>query len=87
MNAVSKFVRELRANPELAAVADQVGSAILAVDIEADGNPHMLQFHAGVDWILRQDRTAEEKLEALRRLSSLKGKVTASMQDLTGWST
>ena len=38
----------------------------------------------GVEWILKQDRTAEEKLRALCLLYSLEGKVTVNMKALTG---
>ena len=86
MNALDTFLDELRADRDLAAHADAVEDALSALDIEADGNPHALQAFSAAEWIIRQNRTIEEKCFALMKLFSLPGAVVVNMRELLpGW--
>jgi hypothetical protein len=85
MNALADFIDELRAG-DLAAHADAVETALEALDIEADGNPHAQQAFQAACWIIRQPRTIEEKVFALSKLFSLPGAVIVNMHELLpGW--
>jgi hypothetical protein len=84
-NALHGFLDELRADGDLAAHADQVEDALSALDLEADGNPHALQAFGAAEWIIKQNRTIEEKVFALTKLFSLPGAVVVNLHELTGW--
>lgn len=79
------FLDELRADRDLAAHADQVEDALSALDVEADGNLHAQQSFEAACWIIRQNRTLEEKCFCLMKLFSLPGAVVVNMHELTGW--
>jgi hypothetical protein len=87
MVALDTFLDELRADRDLAAHADAVETALEALDIEADGNPHALQAFEAACWIIKKPtRTTEEKIFALTKLFSLPGAVTVNMRELLpGW--
>ena len=84
-DALGDFIDELRADRDLAAHADAVETALTALDIEADGNPHALQAFGAAEWIIKQNRTIEEKVFALTKLFSLPGAVVVNLHELTGW--
>jgi hypothetical protein len=85
IDAVEEFLSELR-DGELAAHADAVETALTALDIEADSNPHAAQAFEAASWIVRQPRTIEEKCFALMKLFSLPGAVVVNMRELLpGW--
>jgi hypothetical protein len=59
-------------------------SALSAIDIEGDGNPHATACWEAVRWVLnRKDRLLVEKLAALERLLNNRGTIRLP-QDL-GW--
>jgi hypothetical protein len=81
-----KFAAELRGYPELKHQADAFEHALAHDDLIADTNSDMAAVLFGVEWILRQPRHIEEKIEQMGRLFALEGKVhIASMRDFTGW--
>jgi hypothetical protein len=82
-DALHAFFDELRADRDLAAHADQVETALAA--LEADGNLHAQQAFEAARWIIRQPRTIEEKCFALMKLFSLPGAVVVNLHELTGW--
>jgi hypothetical protein len=85
MTALDTFLDELRADCDLAVHADAVETALSALDIEADDNPHAQQAFQAACWIIRQPRTIEEKIFALTKLLSLPGAAVVNMHELTGW--
>jgi hypothetical protein len=83
--AMDGFIDDLRADRDLAAHADAVEDALSALDIEADGNLHAQQAFEAASWIIKQNRTTEEKVFALTKLFSLPGAVVVNLHELTGW--
>jgi hypothetical protein len=71
MNAIDGFLDELRSDRDLAAHADQVATALSALDFEGDGNPDAVTCFEAVLWILRQPRSHEEKIKKLHKLFAL----------------
>jgi hypothetical protein len=86
MSAWDHFTVELLADREFASSACEINNAITALDLEADGNPHALQLFEGVMWIARQrQRPLRERVEAIFRLVSLRGKVVVNLREFCGW--
>jgi hypothetical protein len=86
MNALDTFLDELRADRDLSIHADEVETALGALDLEADGNPHAQQAFEAACWIIRQPRTIEERVFALTKLFNLPGAVIVNMHELLpGW--
>ncbi|WFU37750.1 hypothetical protein QA640_25145 [Bradyrhizobium sp. CB82] len=83
---IKKFVADLRADPELAALADDVERALHATDLEADYNDHAAAFFAGVEWLVTQPRSLDEKIEAIAKLANQKGFVhIPNLREFAGW--
>jgi hypothetical protein len=83
---VKQFVAELRADPQLATLADEFDQAVCAIEHEAVTNRDARTFFKAVRWIVGQDRTNAEKIEALGKLLALpRGPVVIGMRKLTGW--
>jgi hypothetical protein len=72
---IARFIAEVRAEPELASLADEMERALHAVDCEGDTNVHTAAFFAAVEWILKQPATLRERIEVLVALSGLQGRV------------
>jgi hypothetical protein len=81
------FIDELRADCERATFADAISHSLAMIDQEADGNPHAAARMEAVYWIVgNSDRTVEERLRALVKLLSLKGRVEIiDLRDFLGW--
>ena len=84
---VKQFITELRADPQLATLADEFDQAARSIEHEAVTNKHARAFFKAVAWIVgRQDRTIAEKIEALGKLLALpRGPIVVGMRKLTGW--
>jgi hypothetical protein len=83
---IARFIAEVRAEPELASLADEMERALHAVDCEGDTNVHAAAFFSAVEWVLKQPRTIREKLDVICKLTGMKGKVVIpSMQEFSGW--
>jgi hypothetical protein len=82
-----RFLDELRADRDLAAHADQVEDALEAARPRGRWQPSCaLQAFSAAEWIIRQNRTIEEKCFALMKLFSLPGAVVVNMRELLpGW--
>jgi hypothetical protein len=86
MDAIARFIDDVRNAPELAEVAEACARAMHELDLEGDTNPHAAAVFAGIEWIINQPRTLAEKIEALAKLSAMKGQVRIpSMREFTGW--
>jgi hypothetical protein len=85
LDPIDQFIAELRASAIYAPIADDIENGLADLDLE--GSQDAANAYAAISWILRQPRTADEKLRAIERLISLpKGKVEiASMRQFTGW--
>jgi hypothetical protein len=83
----SGFIDELRADSERATFADAVSHSLTMIDQEADGNPHAAALMEAVYWIVgNSDHTVEERLRALVKLLSMKGRVEIiDLRDFLGW--
>jgi hypothetical protein len=83
----SDFIGELRADSERATIADAVSHALAMIDQEGDNNPHAAALFEGLTWIIgHTDRTVEERLRAIVKLLSLKGRVEIiDLKDFLGW--
>jgi hypothetical protein len=83
---VDKFFADMRADPRFADVAEGMAQALSAIDIEGDGNAHAIVCMQAIEWIMAQPRTLDEKIEALHKLSSIRGKVSIPcMRAWAGW--
>jgi hypothetical protein len=82
---IEQFLTEMRADPRFADCANPVSAALDAIDREADGNTDAAAFFECVRWVLERPRTTEEKLDVLKRLLELQGRVTVNMRLFTGW--
>jgi hypothetical protein len=84
----ANFIDELRHDPELAVVAHTISCALEMIDFEADANPHAAALFEAISWILgHADRTTEQRLQAVLKLASLKGKVNIpDLRAFLGWS-
>jgi len=67
-------------------VIDALEHAFAHDDLIADTNSDLAAVYFGIEWILKQPRRLEEKIEQIGRLFALEGKGhIASMRDFTGW--
>jgi hypothetical protein len=67
-------------------IEEVIADVLAAIDVEADGNSHAVQLHAGLEWIAgHADRSAEEKLTQIIRLCELQGSNTVNLATFTGW--
>jgi hypothetical protein len=85
---IKKFVADLRADPELAPLADEMERALQAVDIAADGNDSLAENFAGIEWLISQPKTVQQKYDAVIKLVSLKGQghvQITSLRAFAGW--
>ena len=81
-----KFIGEMRAHPQFKNEADALEHAFAHDDLIADTNSDLAAVYFGIEWILKQPRRLEEKIEQIGRLFALEGKGhIASMRDFTGW--
>jgi hypothetical protein len=86
MSAIGQFVAGMRADKELAPLADEMERALQAADLAADGNVHLAAQFAGIEWILSQPKTVQQKYDAVIKLVSLKGQVhIPSLRAFAGW--
>lgn len=84
-NYIERFLTDLRADERFSHAADQISAALEAVDSEGDGNVDAAAFHECVRWVLERPKPVGEKLDVLRRLMELHGRVTVNMSRFTGW--
>jgi hypothetical protein len=82
---VEMFLKEMRADARFASGADAISEALDAIDREADGNADAAAFFECVRYVLERPKPIAEKLDVLRRLMELQGRVTVHMQLFTGW--
>jgi hypothetical protein len=78
------FMLELCASP-LASLAGEINRALEQLDLEADGNPDADRLLAAMEWVARQPKPLVDRLEKMRDLTHLKGKVRISMRAWSGW--
>jgi hypothetical protein len=84
MDLIDQFIADLRADGM--PLADDLANDLAELHLGAETNPDLAQFYAGVLWILKQPRTADEKLKVLERMVLLPiGKNEISMRQFTGW--
>jgi len=84
MDLIDRFIAELRENgmPLVDDLANDL--AELHLDVETDANSAV--FYGAVLWILKQPRTADEKLQVIERLVMLpKGKHEINIRQFSGW--
>jgi hypothetical protein len=82
---IEQFLRDMRANEHFAGAADGISAALDAMDREADGNADAAAFFECVRWVLERPKPIADKLDVLRRLMDLQGRVTVNMALFTGW--
>lgn len=81
-----QFLADMRADPKFSAFADGMEKAILAIDLEADGNDHAAALFVAMEWVMAQSKPNEAKLDVLQRLFALSGFVRiASIREFAGW--
>jgi hypothetical protein len=87
LDHVDQFIADLRASAIYAPIADDMADMLTELDLEGESNPDAAKAYAAFSWILRQPRTADEKLRVIDRLILLpKGKTEiASMRQFAGW--
>ena len=86
VDSIKKFVSDLRSNRYLAPYADEVERTLQAADLAADLNAHEAAQFSAIEWIVAQPKPILEKMEALAKLSRLKGYVhISSLRDFAGW--
>jgi len=87
MTLLDSFIAELRADPLLADLADELADGLHT--LESDADARSIEVSDSIEWILRQRRSPREKLQAI--LTLFKWDTTAtpgtsiSMKQLTGW--
>lgn len=82
---IEQFLTEMRADPRFADGANGISAALDAIDREGDGNADAAAFFECVRWVLERSKPVAEKLDVLRRLLDLQGRVTINMSIFTGW--
>jgi len=82
---IEQFLIEMRADEHFSRAADEIASALDAIDREGDGNSDAAAFFECVRWVLERSKPVSEKLDVLRRLMELQGRVTVDMRIFTGW--
>jgi hypothetical protein len=82
---IEQFLTEMRANPRFADAANGISAALDAIDREGDGNVDAAAFFECVRWVLERSKPVAEKLDVLRRLLEMQGRVTINMPIFTGW--
>jgi hypothetical protein len=81
-----KFIAEMRADSQFGQFADDIEKALLALDLEADGNDHAAALFAAVEWVVTQPKPVRDKLDVLQRLFALSGFVHIhSIRAFAGW--
>jgi hypothetical protein len=86
MSAWSHFIIEVLGDRELAPLAGEISRALGALDVEADGNMHALQFYDGVCWIMNQrQRPLRERVEKISELAALRGRQVIKLREFCGW--
>jgi hypothetical protein len=87
LDHIDQFIADLRASVVYASAADDVANSLAELDLEGDTNPDAAKAYAAISWIIKQPRSADEKLKAMERLARIpRGKVEiASMRQFTGW--
>jgi hypothetical protein len=82
MDHVDQFIAAMRADPELAPLADEMEFALQA----AAGNVHLAAVFDGIEWIVSQPKTVQQKYDAIIKLVSLKRQVhIPSLRSFAGW--
>ena len=76
--AIAAFVAEVRR--DLAAHADSIADAFVAVDIEGDHNPDATMYFESLHWIITQRCSLDERIRALHELAALQGKVVVNLR-------
>jgi len=82
---VDEFIDELRADPRLSHRADGMAFVLSEIDFCANSIADAAAFYESVEWILQQQRPAEQKLEAIDRLNLSGNTAGISMLEFTGW--
>jgi hypothetical protein len=82
---VDQFITDLRADGH--PLADDLANGLAELDLEGDTNMDAAKLYQAISWILKQPRTADEKLLQIERLITLpKGRIEIpSMRQFTGW--
>ena len=68
MNAIEKFLDELRADRELAPCAADLADALQQIDFEGDGNREAAAFYEALYFIIKQSASVKERVRALNTL-------------------
>jgi hypothetical protein len=82
---VGEFIAALRADPRLAHRAEGMALALSEIDFCANSVAEAAAFYESVEWILQQQRSVKQKLEAIDRLNLSGRSASMSMRELTGW--
>jgi hypothetical protein len=90
LDHVDEFIANLRADGH--PLAEAMSSYLAELDLLSESSASLAQLNGMMSWILKQPRTANEKLKAMERLSAnakaMAGKVeTINMNEFTGWHT
>lgn len=87
LDHIDQFVADLRASVVYATAAEDLANCLASLDLEGEDSPDAAKAYAAISWIIKQPRTADEKLKAIERLAGIpRGKVEiASMRQFTGW--
>jgi hypothetical protein len=90
MNAIDRFVSDLRADPRFAESAQAIKEGIDALDREAEGCSASSADAAGlyecVYWVVgRPDRLLREKIEKICELIHRRGRQEGTIRQIVGW--
>jgi hypothetical protein len=80
-----KFILELCDDRALAPLVGEVMRELEQLDLQADGDVNADRLLAALEWVARQPKPLVERLEKMRDLTHLKGKVRISMRAWSGW--
>jgi hypothetical protein len=86
MNEIEKFIAEVRAAPQWASIADQLEEVFQTLHREGDDNADAVELFDAIRWIVRQPRSIEERMRAMKMLFDLSGKVVnLNLREFLGW--
>jgi hypothetical protein len=82
LDCISNFIAGMRTDPELAPLADEMECALQA----AAGNVHLAAVSDGIEWIVSQQKTVQQKYDAIIKFVSLKRQMhIPSLRTFAGW--
>jgi hypothetical protein len=85
-NVVDKFIAAMRADPNLADLAQDFANAFSALDEEACTNASAAGFYETIHWVIsRPDRLLREKIEKIDELIRRKGLQSGKIREIVGW--